>query len=815
MKSKITIIISFFIIMQLFITTKSIANGPTVITNYQNAQKAIQEIAFSYYMRGTNIQYNTRKGNSSFYSPEDATSQNIAYMHCVAYLKNIYNELLGIKIPKATNELLKYSRKYIGNKEVIIYVDKNSTMKIYDPTEDNNYRIINNPSLDDIIPYLRVGDILTSTGHSVLIYEMIYDTYGNPIDAYVLQCGGASGRAYVKTKITDDINIGSSLSMGDSLTRLYHGKVENQTYGNGLIEGGLNLTLLSKRKAWTDINTSSKANEYSVLRFISDDENGNAILNYKGEEFEDTNHIDEPIDITEKSKNRIKYPNIYIEKSVNLYNNTMVDAEDELTYSIKIKNNSEYNYNDNIIVSENISNFTTFKNYEENEIIELFEKNLDQGKIQWVLRPLASGEETTIEYTLIVKNNCDGNTIESKGTVANIPSSIIKNKIDISLTKSQKDSIKNKYEDLKNLYNGKSLINEIYLEAMGVDLQFDSFNLTDLIKNNSIASTYATSIELNTDNPFYNNILSNYYNALGRKNYTYNTNNDITEYILKSWEPYGEDNRKADTICKENFKTGDILVYINENDIQYKYTNNSLSQTPITYENGEYSYIYIEGEGFVGINLGDDGISGTQDDRNEFNANYYKEKNLKLSSNSSESDIDVLDFMNMQTLFGKDYYVILRPTNTLNKTKKFNIDGTITSYKSETDDIKIQLYKNDEVELFEEISVKGNNTNYSFENIPVGEYLIKIIKNNHATREYSITLDNSDINLDVKICLIGDINEDGKVNGKDWNRLYEHINETNEITNYALICADINKDGKVNGKDWNRLYEHITEVNPL
>ena len=76
----------------------------------------------------------------------------------------------------------------------------------------------------------------------------LFDKNGNPIDAYVLQCGGASGRAYVKTKITDDINIGSSLSMGDSLTRLYHGKVENQTYGNGLIEGGLNLTLLSKVK---------------------------------------------------------------------------------------------------------------------------------------------------------------------------------------------------------------------------------------------------------------------------------------------------------------------------------------------------------------------------------------------------------------------------------------------------------------------------------------------------------------------------------------------------------------------------------------
>ena len=63
--------------------------------------------------------------------------------------------------------------------------------------------------------------------------------------------------------------------------------------------------------------------------------------------------------------------------------------------------------------------------------------------------------------------------------------------------------------------------------------------------------------------------------------------------------------------------------------------------------------------------------------------------------------------------------------------------------------------------------------------------------------------------------LTGDTNGDGKVNGKDWNRLYEHINETNLLTEEELKCADVNNDGKVNGKDWNRLYEHINETNPL
>ena len=61
----------------------------------------------------------------------------------------------------------------------------------------------------------------------------------------------------------------------------------------------------------------------------------------------------------------------------------------------------------------------------------------------------------------------------------------------------------------------------------------------------------------------------------------------------------------------------------------------------------------------------------------------------------------------------------------------------------------------------------------------------------------------------------GDANGDGKVNGKDWNMMYEYINETSELTEEEFIRADINEDGKVNGKDWNRLYEHINETNPL
>ena len=107
-----------------------------------------------------------------------------------------------------------------------------------------------------------------------------------------------------------------------------------------------------------------------------------------------------------------------------------------------------------------------------------------------------------------------------------------------------------------------------------------------------------------------------------------------------------------------------IFWYKNKNDAKYtKDENNNLIVNYITFEEGEYSYIYIEGKGFVGVNLGDDQIPKTKDDRNEFNAKYYSDYNLKFYINYNNGDNETLEIANYQTLFGKDYYVILRPSS--------------------------------------------------------------------------------------------------------------------------------------------------------
>jgi len=142
---------------------------------------------------------------------------------------------------------------------------------------------------------------------------------------------------------------------------------------------------------------------------------------------------------------------------------------------------------------------------------------------------------------------------------------------------------------------------------------------------------------------------------------------EATIYDLKSFRDYKNLKRRRHYINPNTFKTGDILIYKNHNDAVYSISkDNKLNKTYITYENGEYAYIYLEGKGFVGINIGDDGIENTKDDRNEFNANYYTNKNLKLYPKSTNPTQEDLENANIQTLFGKDYYVILRPSLAFN-----------------------------------------------------------------------------------------------------------------------------------------------------
>ena len=57
---------------------------------------------------------------------------------------------------------------------------------------------------------------------------------------------------------------------------------------------------------------------------------------------------------------------------------------------------------------------------------------------------------------------------------------------------------------------------------------------------------------------------------------------------------------------------------------------------------------------------------------NEFNSKYYSDNNLRLYIAFNNPNNEILEIVNFQTLFGKDYFVILRPSLGFNFENKNN-----------------------------------------------------------------------------------------------------------------------------------------------
>ena len=111
----------------------------------------------------------------------------------------------------------------------------------------------------------------------------------------------------------------------------------------------------------------------------------------------------------------------------------------------------------------------------------------------------------------------------------------------------------------------------------------------------------------------------------------------------------------------------------------------------------------------------------------------------------------------------------VEPTTAKLKTVK----GTVKSYLSESDTVTIQLIKSGEVAY--ETTVKGNNAKYSISGVASGTYTMKVSKNAHADREYTIIVANSDVIRNAKIFAIGDVNSDGDISVVDATLVQKYI----------------------------------------
>jgi len=99
-----------------------------------------------------------------------------------------------------------------------------------------------------------------------------------------------------------------------------------------------------------------------------------------------------------------------------------------------------------------------------------------------------------------------------------------------------------------------------------------------------------------------------------------------------------------------------------------------------------------------------------------------------------------------------------------------SVSGTVKSFNSASDKVTIQLIQQGHSEPAYETTVssgtkEGNQytASYSISGVASGTYTMRVMKKNHVTREYTITVGGEAVTQNVKIHLKGDINGDGKV----------------------------------------------------
>lgn len=797
---------------------------------YEDAKKIVQEVMRSYYLRGPRMQYNYAKTKYGLEAPEEGTSQNILHSVCAAYNYDVYSEAFGVKhdydqFPRYNTEVTNAAIRYYANQNN----PRDGTYLIYLEKKSNNTKYIYNGSDDfsDFAQMIQPGDMFTYTGHVMMAYDKVQKQDGT-WDVLMLQSSGGNN---IRTRINGTSN-------------LYY-KIFESSYGNNNIidvekEGNINYFWLSGNSNFVRNGKIRCAKEECVVIRAYYNDNGKAIFNYKINP-----------DNYEKSKLRLKYPGLFIEKTVSKGDNNSVYLNDELTYTIKVRNMSNTTYNGenyaSFKINETIADEVTYLSSNNNA-------NISGNTISWTIPSLAVNDSIELTYTVKVKDEPDNmnKDIEANGyfydgvdNSVKISTGLVKNKI-IPKVSAPSISYKNCYNNNKDSYTGLGLISKVYECARGNNYSLENFNFANVMNKKDVRTkgvVNAVSLKTDTDDTskiFQQMILNNYYNGMVRivsstsdsddddSNTTdADADNEISIYTLPRWSSSDIRNKTVNSI---DFKDGDILIYT----VDYSETDSSIIHTK---ESGLYAYVYIDGK-FVGNNY-----SGEENERNEFTWNYYNDKGIDIKDHLYSGYIKIpeeekdkeLSFINYQTLYDKDYYVILRPELVIKEMHDIKIinEPTKTDYLLDREELdltgaSLEISYNDGSK--ETIDLPNENVNISgFDNTIAGEKTIVVEYEGMSTSFKVNVVDNpfTVINNTNNGAIVDIVTTDGFTltsdkacmalwtgdNGTTWNRLGSGmIDGNNNMRSFSVnglngadvtvfYAGDVNTDKVVNVRD--------------
>ena len=145
------------------------------------------------------------------------------------------------------------------------------------------------------------------------------------------------------------------------------------------------------------------------------------------------------------------------------------------------------------------------------------------------------------------------------------------------------------------------------------------------------------------------------------------------------------------------------------------------------------------------------------------------------------------------------------------------VSGTVTSFNSDTDDITVELFAEGSTSADYTDTIKGNTAEYFIVGVAEGTYTMRVSKNNHLTREYTLVVEEQ-VTFNATINEIGDVTMNGELDIYDYQQIVNSaLSEENTVpeditedAGYAKALSDLDEDGVIDVIDcalcWNKIY---------
>lgn len=142
------------------------------------------------------------------------------------------------------------------------------------------------------------------------------------------------------------------------------------------------------------------------------------------------------------------------------------------------------------------------------------------------------------------------------------------------------------------------------------------------------------------------------------------------------------------------------------------------------------------------------------------------------------------------------------------------LSGSVKTW-GEAEPVTLTLTKEGEGQVGEPVTLNPEEQQYVFSNLLPGTYTLTASKHNHVTRTYTIEVGDSPLEQNIELCLLGDVNGDGKVTTLDAALVNACAQQVTELNEYAYACADVTGDGIVSTFDAARINAHAQKVTSL